>query len=136
MERTEGSSAAGKRVARGCLLLVVTLLASAVGTTARAQPAQAPTATASSRPQQQDLSEIGRKLANPVSDVWGLFTEFDLFFSDGDDNLGEPEVGSRMIFQPIMPFPLCGSGDKEWSSSRGRRYRSCPASRLRRASTT
>jgi hypothetical protein len=112
--RMENRSATGKRVACGCLLLVVALLASAQGSTARAQPAQAPTAKASSRPGQENLAEIGRKLTNPVSDVWALFTEFDLFFSDGDVNLGDDKVGGRMIFQPIMPFPLYGSGDKAW----------------------
>jgi hypothetical protein len=114
MERTEGSSAAGKAVARSCLVLVVALLANVAGTTSRAQPAQAPTGKASPGPRQDDLAEIGKKLTNPVSDVWALFTEFDLNFSEGNVNLGEPEVGGRMIFQPIMPFPLYGSGDEQW----------------------
>ncbi|MCC6848430.1 MAG: hypothetical protein IT294_08015 [Deltaproteobacteria bacterium] len=26
-----------------------------------------------------DLAEVGAKLSNPVSDVWALFTEFDLY---------------------------------------------------------
>jgi hypothetical protein len=112
--RTGGGSTASQRLACVFLLPVLALVASAVGTPARAQPAQAPTAKGTSRSGQDDLGEIGRKLANPVSDVWALFTEFDLFFSDGDDNLGEPEVGGRMIFQPIIPFPLYGSGDKAW----------------------
>jgi hypothetical protein len=49
-----------------------------------------------------------------VSDVWALFTEFDLTFSNCDVNRGGPEVGGRMIFQPVLPFPLYGSGEKEW----------------------
>jgi len=61
-----------------------------------------------------DVGEIGAKLSNPVSDVWALFTEIDLDFSDGDVNLGDPKVGSRMIFQPVLPFPLYGSGENEW----------------------
>lgn len=44
------------------------------------------------------LAEIGAKLANPVSDVWALFTEFDLTFSDGDLNAGNAKIGGRMIF--------------------------------------
>ena len=60
------------------------------------------------------LNEIGVKLANPVSDVWALYTEFDLSFSDGDVNTGHSEIGGRMIFQPIMPFPLYGKGDEAW----------------------
>ena len=90
----------------------------------------------SSQDEQEKLNEISKQLSNPVSSLWAMFTEVDLVAFDGDLNTGDVKLGSRMIFQPIMPFPLCGSGDKEWSSSRGRRYRSCPASRLRRASTT
>lgn len=60
------------------------------------------------------LAEVGAKLANPVSDVWALFTEFDLFFSDGDLNRGSSKVGGRMIFQPVLPFPLYGRGDEAW----------------------
>ncbi len=61
-----------------------------------------------------DLQEINRKLSNPVSDVWALFTEFDLFFSGGNVDRGSDEVGGRMIFQPIMPIPLFGQGKHEW----------------------
>ena len=61
-----------------------------------------------------DLGEIGAKLSNPASDVWALFTEFDLTFSDGDLNQGDAEVGARMLFQPILPFPLYGEGVDEW----------------------
>jgi hypothetical protein len=63
---------------------------------------------------QANLAEIGAKLSNPVSDVWALFTEFDLYFSDGDVNTGDSKIGGRMIFQPIMPFPLYGKGENEW----------------------
>ena len=60
------------------------------------------------------LAEIGQKLSDPTSDVWALFTEFDLSFSDGDLNKGSSEVGARMLFQPILPFPLYGRGKDEW----------------------
>jgi len=63
---------------------------------------------------QQNLAEIGHKLANPLSDVWALFTEFDLFFSGGDLNTGAEEVGGRMLFQPVLPIPLHGKGKDEW----------------------
>ncbi len=43
-----------------------------------------------------------------------MFTEFDLSFSDGDLNKGSSEVGARMLFQPILPFPLYGRGKDEW----------------------
>jgi hypothetical protein len=64
--------------------------------------------------QQADVAEVGAKLSNPISDVWALFTEFDLTFSDGDVNRGKSKVGGRMIFQPVLPIPLYGSGEKQW----------------------
>jgi hypothetical protein len=69
---------------------------------------------ASLQSEDDSLAEVGAKLANPVSDVWALFTEFDLFFSDGDLNRGSSKVGGRMIFQPVLPFPLYGRGDNAW----------------------
>lgn len=65
-------------------------------------------------PEHGNLAEIGAKLSNPVSDVWALFTEFDLNFSDGDINQGDAKVGGRMLFQPILPLPLFGEGDQQW----------------------
>jgi hypothetical protein len=52
------------------------------------------------------LSEVGAKLSNPVSDVWAMFTEFDLTFSDGNWNKGDAKLGGAMNFQPILPIPL------------------------------
>jgi hypothetical protein len=72
------------------------------------------TATQSAPGGGASASEIGAKLSNPVSDVWALFTEFDLAFSDGDLNKGRPQVGGRMIFQPVLPFPLYGKGKDQW----------------------
>ena len=60
------------------------------------------------------LAEVGQKLSDPTSNVWALFTEFDLTFSDGDVNNGDPKVGGDMNFQPILPFPLYGEGKDQW----------------------
>ena len=68
----------------------------------------------STQGESEDLQEINRKLSNPVSDVWALFTEFDLFFSGGNAKRGSDEIGGRMIFQPITPIPLYGQGKDEW----------------------
>ena len=97
------------RIASGASLIAIASLALVAH-------AQAPSAAAASGDGagQESAAEIGAKLSNPVSDVWALFTEFDVFFSDGDVNQGDAEVGGRMLFQPILPFPLWGSGDKEW----------------------
>jgi len=62
----------------------------------------------------QSVSEIGEKLANPTSDVWAMFTEFDFSFSDGDLNTGSELFGFRMIFQPVLPWPLYGKGKHGW----------------------
>jgi hypothetical protein len=62
----------------------------------------------------QDLSEISKELTNPVSNVWSMFTEFDLFFSGGNIKPGDSKVGGRMIFQPVLPFPLYGEGRHQW----------------------
>lgn len=65
-------------------------------------------------PPNGDVSETGKKLSNPLSNVWAMFTEFDMNFSDGKLNSGHKQIGSRMIFQPILPIPLYGRGEKEW----------------------
>ncbi len=65
-------------------------------------------------PEHDDVAETGKKLSNPLSEVWALFTEFDLSFSNGNPNSGHDQVGGRMIFQPILPIPLYGGGEKEW----------------------
>jgi hypothetical protein len=101
--------AARRCLRRAALTLAFVLVAGA----AAAQPAS-PAAAGAGGAGQGDLAEVGAKLSNPVSDVWAMFTEFDTYFSDGDVNEGASEVGGRMLFQPILPFPLYGSGEKEW----------------------
>lgn len=84
----------------GCLLaLVFAPLAQA--------HAQAPAPHYSDR--HGDMAEVGKKLANPVADIWALFTEFDFSWSDGDLNDGGQRFGSSMLFQPVMPIKLTDS---------------------------
>jgi hypothetical protein len=52
------------------------------------------------------LSELSAKLSDPTSDVWALFTEFDVSWSRGDLSDDDYKAGGDMIFQPIMPFHL------------------------------
>ena len=66
------------------------------------------------RAEHGSLADISRKLSDPTSNVWALFTEFDLSFSDGDVNTGDPKVGGDMNFQPILPIPLYGEGKDQW----------------------
>jgi len=66
-------------------------------------------------PQHGSLAEIGAKLADPTSNVWAL--QFNIqapTFSDGDLNTGNPKMGGNVIFQPILPFPLYGTGENQW----------------------
>lgn len=65
---------------------------------------------ASAAPEGADAAATGRKLSNPLGDVWALFTEFDTNVANGNLTSGDQQVGSRMIFQPILPMPLT----KQW----------------------
>jgi hypothetical protein len=62
-----------------------------------------------------DVAETGRKLSNPLSDVWALFSRFEVGFGNGDANSGDSRVGSAMLFQPILPVPLYGEGANRWN---------------------
>ena len=74
----------------------------------------APTVGAEGHSEHGSLAEVGAKLSNPISDVWAMFTQFGLTFSDGNVNAGDPKVAGNMIFEPVLPIPLYGEGDKEW----------------------
>ena len=102
--RTFGRSGATKVCYVWLMILATTLIL--LGGTAYSQE--------SSSQQQRSLSEISQELTNPVSDVWSMFTEFDSYFLDGDLNKDGSKVGGRMIFQPVLPFPLYGQGRDEW----------------------
>jgi hypothetical protein len=96
-------------VAPALLLALVCLAIPARGQQAAVQPGAGVPA-----PEAGDVAETGKKLSNPLSNVWALFTEFDLNFSDGNVNSGHQRAGGRTIFQPIVPIPLYGAGEKEW----------------------
>ena len=55
------------------------------------------------------LGELGAKLANPLSNVWALFTEFDWNFKKGDITDGSHKNEYTMLFQPVLPIPLTES---------------------------
>ena len=70
-----------------------------------------PAPIAHNRPEHGGLGDIGAKLSDPTSDVWALVMNFQgPVFYDGDLNTGSPEVGGNMVFQPVLPFPLYGTG--------------------------
>jgi hypothetical protein len=97
------------------VVLALTLLAGSTGPAyahdpaAPAKPDEAATATGHG-----SLAEVGAKLSNPVSDVWALFTQFGLNFSDGDLNSGDVETSGSILFQPLLPIPLFGKDDEAW----------------------
>jgi hypothetical protein len=66
--------------------------------------------SSSSDSKQESLAELGHKLSNPLSDVWALFTEFDLNISKGDLSDDDYKTGGGMIIQPLMPLSLT----KDW----------------------
>jgi hypothetical protein len=60
------------------------------------------------------LGKIGAKLSNPVADVWALFTQFGITFSDGDANSNDEKVAGNTSFEPILPVPVYGEGKDAW----------------------
>ncbi len=65
-------------------------------------------------PEHGGLGDIARKLADPTSDIWALFTEFELTFNNGNVAEDGPEYGGNLLFEPVLPIPLHGKGEKEW----------------------
>jgi hypothetical protein len=52
-----------------------------------------------------NLSTLNKKLADPTSSVWALFTEFDFVASDGDLTHGTRN-SQAVTFEPLLPIPL------------------------------
>ena len=73
-----------------------------------AEQAEAPKVSADS--EHGSLADVGAKLSDPTSNVWAMFTQFGITWSDGDVNTGDAELGGNMIFQPILPVPLLRRG--------------------------
>jgi hypothetical protein len=65
------------------------------------QKAQSATGSA-----QQNLGEVGNRLANPLSDLWALSSSINApQFFDGNLNTGDPEVGGVWPSSRSCPFP-------------------------------
>ena len=61
------------------------------------------------------MGAVGAKLSNPLANLWALSMSFNMpEFYDGDLNTGDPELGATLLFQPVMPIPLFGTGDDQW----------------------
>lgn len=62
--------------------------------------------------EEMDLGKTGAELANPLGNLWALNMSFGLpQFYDGDIVSGAPRTGTGMLFQPVMPLPLYGTGE-------------------------
>ena len=97
-----------RRSTLGALLLGLAMASAPIDTSAEEK---APAAGAG----QDNMGEIGAKLANPLGSLWSLSMNFEApKFFDGNVGLDDPEVGADMIFQPVMPIPLYGSGEAQW----------------------
>ena len=104
MSRTWGST--------GMALLIVGVLTLIAAGNGSAAEAKAGGAAAPSK--QDDLQKTALKLGNPAADIWALQTEFGLTTNDGDANTGDPEWGSSILFEPVLPVPVWGKGDNQW----------------------
>jgi hypothetical protein len=83
------------RILRLALLVVVIMGFASIEVTAQDAKQQ----SGRSGTEHGTLGELGAKLANPLSDVWALFTEFDWNFKKGDITDGSYKVP---IWRPIL----------------------------------
>jgi hypothetical protein len=95
-------------------MICVTLLF-AISLSAATAQAQEEAKAAPKTQSGKNLGEVGAKLSNPLASLWALSMSFNMpQFLDGDVNTGDPEVSATMLFQPVMPIPLYGTGKAEW----------------------
>ena len=96
-----------KKILAGLCAAAILFGLARLDATAQEKAAAAPTG-------HHDLGSIGAKLSNPLGSLWSLAFNFETpKFFDGDINTGNPRVGADMVFQPVLPFPLYGSGKSE-----------------------
>ena len=102
----------------GCLWVILLLSVFALTLrplAARAAAEESAPQESHNRPEHGSLGEIGAKLANPTSNIWALQFSFSgPQFWDGDLNTGSPEMGGNVLFQPVLPIPLFGTGENQW----------------------
>ena len=104
------------RTFSGALALILAAGFALVATSASAHdPAAATPPAGGAATEHGSLADVGAKLSDPTANVWAL--QFNIqgpTFYDGDVNTGDSEVGGNMIFQPVLPFPLYGTGENQW----------------------
>lgn len=61
-----------------------------------------------------DLGKTGAELANPLGNLWALNMSFGLpQLYDGDIVSSAPRTGTSLLFQPVMPIPMFGTGEEQ-----------------------
>ncbi len=68
----------------------------------------------SADPSKASSKELSQQTANPVGRFAFIFTQVATTFKDGDANNGNAKVAGEIVFQPIIPIPLIGTGEDEW----------------------
>ena len=96
------------RILRLSVLALVIMLAAV--TTALAQPSEmggskSESPGAAPHKQEHDLQELGKQLNNPVSSVWNITTQSNMYFYKGGLS---PAYRGQLVFnfQPVLPIPL------------------------------
>ena len=82
------------------LALALVVVLTLVSSEALAEEAK----TTDSGTEHSSLSELSAKLSDPTSDVWALFTEFDLTFNRGD--LSDDDYKSGLIQSMAITRPV------------------------------
>jgi hypothetical protein len=84
----------------GVLMLVAIFIFTSAALATEPQPAGAPGDGG-----EKDLTEIGKQLNNPVSSIWNITTQSNMYFEKG--NLSSAYRGQFVFnFQPVLPIPL------------------------------
>jgi hypothetical protein len=113
--KEKGKNRQLKSVVAGLTAVAIIFGLAIVEAAAQSKEAPAPEKEGTGTSGQGDMGEIGKKLANPLADLWALnFNSFIPGFFDGDLNRGDSELGATTIFQPILPVPLKGEGKEEF----------------------
>jgi hypothetical protein len=99
-----------KRVKMFCLSIIVLVATLGTGPAVSAQAAEMGSSTSGSQEaapqgQGQNLDELGKQLNNPISSVWNITTQSNMYFYKGD--LSSAYRGQFVFnFQPVLPIPL------------------------------
>jgi hypothetical protein len=104
-----------KRATTFCLSVIVLIVALGAASAVLAQDSEmeggkSESQGAAPQGQGQDLGELGKQLNNPISSVWNITTQSNMYFYKGDLS---PAYRGQFVFnfQPVLPIPLT----KNWT---------------------